>query len=133
MTARAEDWPHQPLAQPYEEIAFPRRFSPAELERIGKGRVPARKSDKWFIYQQGPELFLHRSASGECVFQLDLGAGLARVAGLEGFTPEDRRAVLGYLIDRLLLDSKAPPPVVSAFASLDKERLEMAWRNLAGA
>ncbi len=143
MTARAQDWPHQPLAHPYEEIAFPRRFSPEELERIAKGRVPVKKSskpsattgavDKWLIYQQGPELFFHRSASGECVFQLDLGAGLARVAGLEGFTPEDRRAVLGYLIDRLLLDSKAPPPAVSAFASLDRERLEMAWRNLAGA
>lgn len=133
MTARAEDWPHEPLAQPYEEIAFSRRFSPEELERIARGRLPVKKSDKWFIYQQGPELFFHRSATGECVFLLDLGAGLLRVAGLEGFTPEDRRAVLSYLIDRLLLESDAKPPEISAFAPLDKERREMAWRNLAGA
>lgn len=130
--ARAQDWPHQPLARPYEEIAFPREFTAAERERLAAGRVPRHKSEKWFAYQDGKLLNFHRAASGECVFQLDLGAGLARVAGLEGFGPDDRRAVLSYLIDKTLLGKSDPPPAIAAFARLEPDRLEMAWRNLVG-
>lgn len=132
MTARAEDWPHKALTQPYEEIAFPRRFSAQELEQLGQGHVPRKKHEKWFVYQDGKLLNFHRSASGECVFQLDVGAGLARVAGLEGFSPDDRRAVLSYLIDRVLLGRTEPPPAVVAFEKLEGERREQAWRNLVG-
>lgn len=130
--ARAEDWPHQKLASPFEEIAFPRQFSPAEKELIARGRVPRKKSEKWFAYQDDHLLNFHRAATGECVFQLDVGAGLARVAGLEGFSPDDRRAVLGYLIDRLLLGQTGAPPAITAFARLEPDRQELAWRNLVG-
>ncbi len=132
MTARAEDWPHLPLAQPYEEIAFPRELTAPERERLALGHVPRSKTEKWFIFQDGKLLNFHRAASGECVFQLDADAGLCRVAGLEGFSAEDRRAVLEHLIDRVLLGRDSRPPAVKAFARLDGERLTAAWKNLIG-
>lgn len=99
---------------------------------MARGFTPRKRTDRWRIAQEGPLLSFYRSASGECVFELDPGAGLLRVAGLEGFSPDDRRAVLGYLIDKVLLGRQEPPPEVAAFARLEPDRKAMAWRNLIG-
>jgi ADP-ribosyl-[dinitrogen reductase] hydrolase len=47
-------------------------FSQEEYECLQLGRIPQSMDDKWFIYCEDGWLFLHRSWSGLCIYQVHL-------------------------------------------------------------
>src|SRR3954471_6767932 len=76
MAATRDDWKTTPLPAQRQEITLERVYSADEFERIRKGTIPAAMEDKWFMYYDVPWLFVHRSWTGVCVFQVRFdGAG----------------------------------------------------------
>ena len=49
-----------------------RTFSQEEYECLQLGRIPQDMDDKWFIYFEDGWLFLHRSWTGYCIYQVHL-------------------------------------------------------------
>lgn len=66
--AKRSDWNCRPLPASHVTLPLDRRYSPEEMERIREGLLPEEMEDKWFIFMEGDELFLHRSWTGYCVF-----------------------------------------------------------------
>jgi hypothetical protein len=79
--------------------------------------------DKWFVFMEGSTLYLHRSWTGSCIYQLTLAReGTAYVVS-EAFANRDESQYPGgddlgdakllmYLIDHLLLQKSIPMPVL---------------------
>lgn len=93
-----------------------------EYEQLRIGFVPQSMEDKWFIFAEDDKLYLHRSWTGFCIYQLTLvkeGAGYVVAEALAnrdqgqysgGNDAYDAKLVL-FLIDHLLLNKSYPLPV----------------------
>lgn len=103
-----------PMPERQAQLAFLSQYSSAEAERIRWGLVPAQMEDKWFIFLEAENLYLHRSWSGYCMFRLRLepvGEGLRVTEAWVNRDPDQYSgtddvydvALLAYLMDRLLL------------------------------
>ncbi len=64
------DWKTTPLPAARAALAFARTYSFAEFAGIQAGLVPEEMEDKWFVFFEDPWLYLHRSWTGFCVFQV---------------------------------------------------------------
>ena len=71
MQTFATSWKREPFKQcvptPYHAA-----FDPKQLIRLKAGLIPRAMEDKWFIYYEQPELFFHRSWTGQPVYRLTL-------------------------------------------------------------
>lgn len=100
-------------------LAWQARFSPAELERIAQGLIPEEMEDKWFIFQEGDRVFLHRSWTGLAVFEVRLEGDQVAQAWLDGDSVENETdetywlQTLEFLFQGLLLGKPAAAPVSS--------------------
>ena len=119
--ATGASWKHEPFPEARAKLAFERRFSPDERRRIELGLVPEQMEDKWFIYFEDGWVYLHRSWTGMCIYAVLLraeGEGSAVEEAWANRDPKEYRvtdagydaALLGYLIDRLLLGKEAAFP-----------------------
>jgi hypothetical protein len=70
VAATRDDWKTTPLPVAREAIALDRAYSATEFERIKEGDVPEDMDDKWFAFFEEPWLYLHRSWTGFCVYQV---------------------------------------------------------------
>jgi hypothetical protein len=70
MTASQHDWETKPLPAARTTIAYDRRYSAKEFARLSAGHVPRDMDEKWFVYFEEPWLYLHRSWTGYCIFQV---------------------------------------------------------------
>jgi len=70
MAAKREDWNAIPLPAARQALEIDRRYSPEEFARVSEGRIPREMEDKWFVFYEEPWLYLHRSWTGFCVFQV---------------------------------------------------------------
>ena len=68
--AKRDDWKtvEMPLAR--TTIAIKRQYSEQEFGRLSAGKIPQAQEDKWFVFYEKPVLFLHRSWTGFCVFEV---------------------------------------------------------------
>jgi hypothetical protein len=119
MTARDDSWKREPFG-PVAPIPYAAVFTPAELERIGKGLIPQAMEDKWFIYFEEPSLFLHRSWTGQAVYRVDFERDGDEIRVAEAFCATDLLAgdepayqalLLSFLISNLLLGRAEPFPM----------------------
>lgn len=103
------------------EVSYADRFSPEEFDKLKRGLIPAAMEDKWFIYFEGGQLFLHRSWTGNAVYRVSLKEaedGSAEVHSAH-YATEYREeaeldygaALLAFLIGNLLLDRGLPFPM----------------------
>jgi hypothetical protein len=103
-------------------LPFERTFSQEECDRISWGFIPVEMEDKWFVFLEDDELFLHRSWTGYCIYQLRLQRGERGYSVVEAWVNRDPSqygnvddgydaALLGALIDNLLLGKRTPIPV----------------------
>ena len=116
-----------------KELLLDGQYTREEFVTISQGLVPQSPADKWFIYLEEQWLYVHRSASGSCIFQLQI------VPGEEGYTadlllvnqdPRQYRslsdeydvALVSYLIDAILLGRFAPFPQPEQFSKEDHAR-----------
>lgn len=118
--AQRNSWKTKPFGETVE-IAYADRFSPGEFEKLKRGLIPAAMEDKWFIYFEAGQLFLHRSWTGNAVYKVKLketedgGAEIlkAYVVSEQGgdANPGYDVALLRFLIGNLILDRGLPFPV----------------------
>jgi hypothetical protein len=123
MDATRQSWNKlHPLPEKRALLSLQRTFSPEEFVQMRRGYVPERMEDKWFIFCEENTLFLHRSWTGYCIFQLRLEREGAEYVVSEllvnhddnqysGTNPHYDVKLLSFLIDSLLLNQRAPLPL----------------------
>jgi hypothetical protein len=93
-----------------------------EFKKISLGLIPQEMEDKWFIYLDGNTLYLHRSWTGLCIYQVEFervaGKHVVRRALVNRNPTQDQAtddvydsALLGFLIGNLLLGKPGKFPV----------------------
>ena len=65
--AKRDDWKTLPMPSANSTIAIARQYSDREFERLSAGQIPEEIEDKWFVFYEKPDLFLHRSWTGACI------------------------------------------------------------------
>lgn len=128
--ATAVSWQNKPMPDNHKELLLEGSYTREEYVTISQGFVPGSSVDKWFIYLDGEWLYFHRSASGSCIFQLQITpdeAGYAAGVLLVNQHPSQYRslsdeydvALVSYLIDAVLLGRFAPFPQPEQFSQDD--------------
>ncbi|MBK8903285.1 MAG: hypothetical protein IPM53_19030 [Anaerolineaceae bacterium] len=128
--ATASSWPNKPMPELRKELLLDGRYTREEFVTIGQGLVPQSPADKWFIYLDGQWLYFHRSASGSCIFQLQItpaDEGYTADRLLVNQDPSQYRslsdeydvALVSYLVDAILLGRFAPFPQPEQFSQDD--------------
>ena len=131
--ATVDSWRTKPMPTAQKELPLDGMFSVEEFAKIKVGVIPKRPLDKWFIYWEDAWLHFHRSSSGTCVFQLQIvpfedryHANLAIVnrkpAQYRNVDDEYDVAMIGYLIDHLLLQRFTPMPTPKGLRQQDQAR-----------
>jgi len=126
--ATRQSWPNtKPLPPQRSRLSLQRTFTEQEYARIRLGFIPERMEDKWFMFTEEDTLYVHRSWTGYCVYQLTLNKvgsqdqGTNYVVG-ETFVNRDENQysgsddlydekMLAFLIDHLLLQESYPMPL----------------------
>ena len=121
--ATRQSWPNpNPLPAQRSQLSLQRAFTEQEYERISLGFIPDSMEDKWFMFTEGGTLYIHRSWTGNCIYQLTLiKQGTGYVIG-EAFANRDQSQYSGsydsydeklsmFLIDHLLLNRRYPMPM----------------------
>ena len=128
--ATAVSWPNKPMPDLRKELLLDGQYSREEFVTISQGVVPKTPADKWFIYLNSQWLYIHRSASGSCIFQLQIAPndeGYVADLLLVNQDPRQYRslsdeydvALVSYLIDAVLLGRFVPFPQPEQFAKDD--------------
>jgi hypothetical protein len=125
MSATCHSWSNlQPLPVQRSTLSLQRKFTEPEYERLCNGLIPDRMEDKWFIFLEDDILFLYRSWTGYCIYQLSLtrtDSTYAISRALVNRDPnqytwvDDRydEKLLMFLIDHLLLGEHSPLPMAA--------------------
>lgn len=119
MTATKDSWKNESIGETCE-IPYADIFSMDDFEKIRRGLIPREMEDKWFIYCDGFELFLHRSWTGKGVFQIEFkqdssGILVERACCAKAFADKVgvtfAAELVRCLIRNHLLDGKLPFPI----------------------
>jgi hypothetical protein len=112
----------KPLPAQRSQLSLQRAFTEQEYERICLGLIPDRMDDKWFMFTEEDTLYVHRSWTGYCIYQLTLIREATNYAVGEAFVSRDENRYSGgddpydekllmFLIDHLLLGESYPMPL----------------------
>ncbi len=66
-------WQNQPMPERRERLPLRLDLGWEEMGRVAAGHLPEEMEDKWFVLFEHPWLYLHRSWTGLCVYQLRFG------------------------------------------------------------
>ena len=120
--ATSDSWNVVAMPESANRLPFERLFTPQEYECLSVGLIPSEMEDKWFIFAEGDELFFHRSWTGFCIYRLRVQRQERGYSVAEAWVNRDQSqyrstddeydaAMLGYLVDSLLLEKRVPFPV----------------------
>ncbi|MEO0463819.1 MAG: hypothetical protein AAF127_11860 [Pseudomonadota bacterium] len=115
--AEPGDWKKEPFGDTVA-LPFDRVFSENEFDRLSKGLIPRAMEDKWFIYMDQNQLFLHRSWTGKGVYRLAFQREDAEMRAKAEIAANSSQEVeleyearlLNWLISNLLLGEDKPFP-----------------------
>jgi hypothetical protein len=68
--ARRTDWKVIEMPATRAHLNVERVFAPEDFARLTFGVIPRSMEEKWFVFFESPWLYLHRSWSGECIYQI---------------------------------------------------------------
>ena len=133
------DWEIVPMPKRSKHIPMNIRISHENMKLIRRGVVPEQMEDKWFIFCDKDVLYLHRSWTGFCVYEVrfrDRGQYIELVdvvvncdpAQYKVGTDEYEASLLVALIENLLLGHYSPVPVPAG----DKETAVLQQWSLVG-
>ena len=71
MHASSTSWKHEPFKE-VVPIPYQAAFDGKQFAKLKEGLIPEQMEDKWFIYYEEPNLFIHRSWTGQPVYRLRL-------------------------------------------------------------
>src|SRR4051794_8426430 len=84
--ATRQSWPNiKPLPDQRSRLSLQRVYTEQEYERIRLGFIPERMEDKWFMFNEEDTLYIHRSWTGDCIYQLTFVKEAAGYAVSEAF------------------------------------------------
>jgi hypothetical protein len=120
--ARGELWKTRAMPATTASLAYNQEFTSDEFARISLGHIPEAMEDKWFIFLDGTTLYLHRSWSGDCIYQVEfreqagtftVDRALVNRDQVEYRSTDDAydAALLHFLISNLLLGKHVLFPV----------------------
>ncbi len=124
----------KPMPEKRARIPYERTFDAKEHERLVHGLVPEQMEDKWLIFYEAPWLWFHRSWTGIAIYGVKLrpeGEGSVVEEAVVNRSPEEYRetddahdaAILGFLVERLLLGRDVAFPVRASFPAEKRELL----------
>ena len=102
MAVVRSDWHSRPIGAERWTLEFERAYTGEEFERLQRGVLPEEMEDKWFVFYEEPWLYLHRSWTGICCFQVrfEESAGGARIVEvLTTWSRDSASKLLGRLLD----------------------------------
>src|ERR1700692_4550307 len=68
--ARRHSWETTPMSSLRAEFPLDLRLTIEEFERIKQGYIPEDMDDRWFLFYEDGWLYIHRSWTGFCIYQL---------------------------------------------------------------
>jgi hypothetical protein len=121
-TATRQSWPIRPLPEQHASLSLKLQFNQDEYEQISRGLIPEAMEDKWFIFLENDVLYVHRSWTGFCIYQVSLvkdGENYTVTEALVSRDPNQYSAtddaydekLLMFLINNLLLGKSSRFPV----------------------
>ncbi len=125
MSATRQSWSNlQPLPVQRSTLSLQREFTEPEYERLCDGFIPDRMEEKWFIFLENDILYVHRSWTGYCIYQLSLTREDSTCAISRALVNRDPsqytwvddhydEKLLMFLIDYLLLGEHSPLPMAA--------------------
>jgi hypothetical protein len=125
MSATRHSWSNlQPLPVQRSTLSLQRTFTEPEYEHLCNGLIPDRMEDKWFIFLEDDVLYVHRSWTGYCIYQLSLTRADSTYAISRALVNRDPNQytwvddrydekLLIFLIDHLLLGEHSPLPMTA--------------------
>jgi hypothetical protein len=114
-----DDWRTEPIPAIATPLSVEVSYSSEEFDQIRLGLIPLEMEDKWFVYLEGDEIFIHRSWTGQVWYRARF---VQRIDGswsvhdavtypTTGWDDHDYNAsMLMWVIDRLLLGKPVPLP-----------------------
>jgi hypothetical protein len=104
--ARRTDWNIEPMSEAPVSLEVERTFTRDELASLCFGVVPRSMDEKWFVYFEDPWLYLHRSWTGVCVYQVrlertDAGARISEALVSRDCVQQGAASLL-FLLDSVL-------------------------------
>ena len=120
MPANAKSWTHLPFGAGVP-VPYRAELDAEQFSRLKAGLIPRVMEDKWFIYYEEPNLFLHRGWTGHPVFRLTVKAVLDGAKVIEAVLSQEvaqnskwdveySARLLDFLICNLLLGQQKPFP-----------------------
>jgi hypothetical protein len=119
--ATRSSWPRLTFDGPFVVIPWRAAFSERQFELIRQGAIPVDMDDKWFAFFEEPELFVHRSWTGFCIYRVTFGQEQEqRLVATASVLDDEQRyrrkhnqqeaEFLDFLVHRLLLKEPRPLP-----------------------
>ncbi len=68
--ATRASWGGLDFSGPFVPIPWRGSFSESQFELIRLGAIPGEMEDRWFAFFEDPELFVHRSWTGFCIYRV---------------------------------------------------------------
>jgi ADP-ribose pyrophosphatase YjhB (NUDIX family) len=88
-------WQHHPMPDRRERLPLRLDLTWDEMARVAAGHRPQEMEDRWFVLFEHPWLYLHRSWTGLCVYQLRFGEFGGRWSVAEAWVNRDPRQYTG--------------------------------------
>ncbi|MEA1996475.1 MAG: hypothetical protein U9N45_02510 [Gemmatimonadota bacterium] len=121
-----------------KEIHFSRRLSWAEYARVRRGLVPLTPVDKWLVCHNRSTLYFFRSGSGVLVYKVRFAHSALGFDVTGAWVNNDPEAIdplpeeyecrlLGYLVDRLMLNLETSFPLPEGTPDDRAAFLERLW------
>lgn len=112
--ATRASWGGLDFSGPFVPIPWRGSFSKSQFELIRLGAIPAEMEDRWFAFFEDPELFVHRSWTGFCIYRVTFVQAADRHVVQTALVSDNRDRYrrkpdleevefLDVLVDRLLL------------------------------
>ncbi len=116
-----DSWKRSDMPSWTAELPYEQSFSHDEFGRLSAGLLPRSMEDKWFVYVEENLLHLHRSWTGSCIYKVELKPEVTGYSVVRAIVNRDAAqyretdddydsALLGFLIDNLLLGKQTPFP-----------------------
>jgi len=120
--ASRNSWKALPMPDEKSRLSFERSFTQDEFQLISKGLIPEAMEDKWFIFLENHSLYLHRSWTGACIYQIQLERRGEEYVVTDAWVNRESEQydandndydglLLGFLIDNFLLGKMTPFPM----------------------
>ena len=121
--ARRQSWPNlKPLPAQHSQLSLQRVFTEQEYGQIRLGFIPESMEDKWFMFTEDDTLYIHRSWTGICIYQLALMKEGTNYLVCQALVNRDESQYSGgddsydekllmFLIDHLLLKQSSQLPI----------------------